>query len=1102
MGEFKYFTEFMQKWLAKEGAAKMQAEVLLKRVREGMDSMFDNMDEKTDEEGNLCQSQKEGAHHILEDDTNRELCKILVRLFYWIGGLRQRGEGEGGNKWIWDKIQITEAAEKEVQNYLRCILGKIVIVKMLGTHCHMSKVLPIVKKGIDKTIREKKFQEEHENCEKIDFKSLSMGRNFFWKEIEKSIMNDRGGGKNIKKIIDQGKCPKGDDLSKGNIGMSEEEKQSLVELFAEARENIGDLQEIIKDRGELQEKDMDELLRKMNAAGGSGEQNIFQTIMGTLRELWKKWEDEAKKKKEEEEQKKANGSSDLDKAGAPDAEDGATESQAAKTPGVGVGPGGVVQGVSSAAINPESGDPAHTTVGVHDDKNTGGDTKTELTVELNNQNGAENSPVQVVESVDKRNSIISVPAPAIASAGGSLSTEATVQPKNTVYIQTSKSLPPAKPEEKNVFNKDINFIDPFLPYIPLIPVLITAIIIITFFLWKYFGFLIRRRRRYEDIEQITTSADPPPPEEQIIDPIEQEDLTISYMPYSYHMIRRRLPTHRKPMHKKLYKKSIIQIHLEVLDECQKGDADLMKNEFLRIIVEEYMKNEKIPSDYVPKEQTRSSGLGFRVSASEDSFPSESSNSVQYWINWIEKNKNLLEEIKREPWFHEIKSYWKEYLKEHLKMQVSDESPLRDDSDVSFLGRKKNLWKQWIAKQHDLMELNSERDWFKNLLSNLDKVLNELVVEQGNQMVQAQNSLKPKNAFPVKNGLGLKNVLGVNKRLEPKNVSGIEDDLWPENVLKVKEVFEVEHPLGVEDVLGRKNVLRRENVLESENMLEPQNILKVREVFDVEHPLGVENVLGRENVLRRENVLETENMLEPQNVLKVREVFDVEHPLGVEDALGRKNVLRRENVLETENMLEPQNVLKVREVFDVEHPLGVEDVLGRKNMLQRENVLESENMLEPQNVLKVREVFDVEHPLGVEDVLGRKNVLRRENVLETENMLEPQNVLKVREVLEPEKMLEPRNVLKVREVLEPEKMLAPEKVLKVKEVFEVEKATENTPSSKVDVVKNPELHQQSYRKKQSIAKLWMLILALVIEQCEVEDNLHGKEIYLDNLLRNP
>ncbi|ANQ10565.1 SICA antigen [Plasmodium coatneyi] len=73
---------------------------------------------------------------------------------------------------------------------------------------------------------------------------------------------------------------------------------------------------------------------------------------------------------------------------------------------------------------------------------------------------------------------------------------------------------------------------------------------------------------------------------------------------------------------------IIDIHLEVLDECQKGGTKLIQEDFYEILVQEFMgsdliKEEKVPSsdsgfreeDIVPKEDVQKEQVqcsGFRV----------------------------------------------------------------------------------------------------------------------------------------------------------------------------------------------------------------------------------------------------------------------------------------------------------------------------------------------------------------------------------------------------------------------------------------------------------------------------------------------------------
>ncbi|KJP87061.1 hypothetical protein AK88_03347 [Plasmodium fragile] len=65
--------------------------------------------------------------------------------------------------------------------------------------------------------------------------------------------------------------------------------------------------------------------------------------------------------------------------------------------------------------------------------------------------------------------------------------------------------------------------------------------------------------------------------------------------------------------------------------------------------------------------------------------------------------------------------------------------------------------------------------------------------------------------------------------------------------------------------------------------------------------------------------------------------------------------------------------------------------------------------------------------------------------------------------------------------------------------EVEKVLGTEDILRVRDVPRTQLHPQPYMKTVLTAKTWILILALVIEQCELERSLQEKELYLDELL---
>ncbi|SCA60578.1 hypothetical protein PVC01_000087100, partial [Plasmodium vivax] len=68
-------------------------------------------------------------------------------------------------------------------------------------------------------------------------------------------------------------------------------------------------------------------------------------------------------------------------------------------------------------------------------------------------------------------------------------------------------------------------------------------------------------------------------------------------------------------------------------------------------------------------------------------------------------------------------------------------------------------------------------------------------------------------------------------------------------------------------------------------------------------------------------------------------------------------------------------------------------------------------------------------------------------------------------------------------------------------LETENHVENISLTNLEELETQKLYQELYKKKQLIAKLWMLILLLVVEECEIEDNINDKELYLDRFLES-
>ncbi|ANQ05924.1 SICA-like antigen [Plasmodium coatneyi] len=550
MGDFQYFTEFMKKWLTKKGASKTNADVLLKRIEEGVDHMLQNIYQDADlEEKVYCNELDNNNEPILKDEESKELCKILIRIFYWIGGLRQVGKKDEGI-WEWIKEVLTDSAEKELQDYLRCIMGKVVIVRMFGNHCRLKKVIPVVKQAINKTVEKKKIKAEHEKCEEMDFKSLKIGGKIFWKEIEDSIMKDEVRGETIKKIIEQGKCEGKNVIKRKQDKNAEEGWKSIAELLRLSSKE--ELEELITDSETWSKGGLNKILCYMKDKKEIKEvREILVQKHDQLDEQYKKSVKGAKGSEEDRSTVTLSGCETNEEDSSPSS---ATETfnggQSTKSPAP-ADPEKVEQ-IGEEVLRP-SASPKTPEGGSGQSVDTTQEAK------------------PMTPHVDMKGPKVDVNAP---------KAEDTTPLKSS---QTTSSLPGQKGGKGYIlFHRFFSsyFLPSFLPY--------------ALFVVQYFGLFGRQKRRYKRMAQI-----PGPPSGAHMD---ATDLTISYAPYEYILMREGIKpqlTHTTEMQQEEHvnRKTIIDIHLELLNEYQNQnqneDPELTNRvDFLEtIMVEEFMKQE-------------------------------------------------------------------------------------------------------------------------------------------------------------------------------------------------------------------------------------------------------------------------------------------------------------------------------------------------------------------------------------------------------------------------------------------------------------------------------------------------------------------------------
>ncbi|KJP88402.1 hypothetical protein AK88_01854 [Plasmodium fragile] len=428
-------------------------------------------------------------------------------------------------------------------------------------------------------------------------------------------------------------------------------------------------------------------------------------------------------------------------------------------------------------------------------------------------------------------------------------------------------------------------------------------------LWKYFAYLAKRRRTYRTVRDVPS----PPLDEEILQHLQRGEPPPDY---GYTMIRDRRPAsaaagRRHP--RRVHKRTIIELHLEVLHECEAAAWETVKEDYLQILVEQFahdleqeqdrnntilgvsttnqdLSRNNVSSTVDPP--TESDGTDLSPPNDEDSDPWRCMATMQFatapcppnepdpwrcmetieletdpsapneadsdacscmepiqlatdtcpphdpdawscmetiplatdpsppheddpwscmkniqldaqqsrahsnhehatsectqWIPWIDITKYLLRECTTQPWFLQLKSEWKQYLREHMAVnEVFGNSALGEHGNMPSTEMKKlRLWKQWVAKQHRQVIAYREEEWFQYLLRNIEE----------------ENGLTAAEGIPAK--ITAVKAVGDMPTVQEEPSTFITGQMLPvENGLKGEKSLEAEQALKVSHLPG-------------------------------------------------------------------------------------------------------------------------------------------------------------------------------------------------------------------------------------------------------------------------------------------------------------
>ncbi|CAA9989231.1 SICAvar, type I [Plasmodium knowlesi strain H] len=174
---------------------------------------------------------------------------------------------------------------------------------------------------------------------------------------------------------------------------------------------------------------------------------------------------------------------------------------------------------------------------------------------------------------------------------GSKSKELFTEPENKEHMQQTL--------ENTVC--PILLTDILTPFLPLAPVSI-GLSAMAYYLWKYFGPLGKGGPRFRrSPAEIPGSS----VQEQVLDHVQQDSS------HEYRLVKERKPRSaptRTKRSDRANRRTIIEIHFEVLDECQKGDTQLNQKDILELLVQEFMGSEFMEEEQVPKEEVLMEGV--------------------------------------------------------------------------------------------------------------------------------------------------------------------------------------------------------------------------------------------------------------------------------------------------------------------------------------------------------------------------------------------------------------------------------------------------------------------------------------------------------------
>ncbi|ANQ05695.1 hypothetical protein PCOAH_00001210 [Plasmodium coatneyi] len=190
-----FISELLNKWINARGdpAYTGMQDLLWVELKKAFEDMMENINDDAEDEKPMCAKRIANGKSTSWGNTEKKLCKILIRLYSWMDGLERKPNWGERGKLRWKKKEkkgvqgVKEREEEKLQFYFRCLVGKVTMLRMLAPHCKFDEVAETVKKGMETMRKEKGISGGNELCKDLDVENFIWGGRFIWNEAQQWV---------------------------------------------------------------------------------------------------------------------------------------------------------------------------------------------------------------------------------------------------------------------------------------------------------------------------------------------------------------------------------------------------------------------------------------------------------------------------------------------------------------------------------------------------------------------------------------------------------------------------------------------------------------------------------------------------------------------------------------------------------------------------------------------------------------------------------------------------------------------------------------------------------------------------------------------------